>query len=271
MRCSTPRRTRSARPGRPPAAPTASSCSTPANSSCRPSAGSSAGPTSRPWPAPGFPMAQQRRPVPIVLGRADGATYGAALTFLSRIAVSAGRVIPVEMGRPDALGDQPAIFVGALGQFSAPDGDRVRRRRRRAHGMGGAGTQPERRRRRRHRSRPDRPQLLRRFVRRPTGSMTAGRTIWSARAAFAAAGSNSSAGSSGISTSPSPRSPSSPAPTRRSTLPTERRWSSSRRRRARTGSGPWSPAANAEELVNGVEAITAAASGSALNGRVDRL
>ena len=49
-----------------------------------------------------------------------GETYGAALTFLSRVAVSAARVIPVEMGRPDALGAQPAIFVGALGQFSAP-------------------------------------------------------------------------------------------------------------------------------------------------------
>lgn len=68
----------------------------------------------------GLPYARSEEPVPIVLGRANGETYGAALTFLSRVAVSAGRVIPVEMGRPDALGSQPAIFVGALGQFSAP-------------------------------------------------------------------------------------------------------------------------------------------------------
>jgi cellulose synthase operon protein B len=68
----------------------------------------------------GLPYAQSDRPVPIVLGRADSATYAAALTFLSRVAVSAGRVIPVEMGRPDALADQPAIFVGTLGHFPAP-------------------------------------------------------------------------------------------------------------------------------------------------------
>lgn len=68
----------------------------------------------------GLPYARSEEPVPMVLGRVNAATYGAALTFLSRVAVSAGRVIPVEMGRPDALGSQPAIFVGALGQFSAP-------------------------------------------------------------------------------------------------------------------------------------------------------
>jgi len=68
----------------------------------------------------GLPYASSEQPVPLVLGRTDGATYGAALTFLSRVAVSGGRVIPVEMGRPDALGTDPAIFVGALGQFTAP-------------------------------------------------------------------------------------------------------------------------------------------------------
>jgi hypothetical protein len=68
----------------------------------------------------GLPYARSEEPVPIVLGRANGETYGAALTFLSRLAVSAARVIPVEMGRPDALGGQPAIFIGALGQFSVP-------------------------------------------------------------------------------------------------------------------------------------------------------
>ena len=86
----------------------------------RPSAGSSAGRTSSALAGAGLPYARSEAPVPIVLGRADGETYGAALTFLSRVAVSAARVIPVEMGRPDALGTQPAIFVGALGQFSAP-------------------------------------------------------------------------------------------------------------------------------------------------------
>lgn len=68
----------------------------------------------------GLPYARSEAPVPLVLGRINAETYGAALTFMSRVAVSAGRVIPVEMGRPDALGDQPAIFVGALGQFSPP-------------------------------------------------------------------------------------------------------------------------------------------------------
>jgi len=68
----------------------------------------------------GLPYAQSDTPVPIVLGRVDSATYAAALTFLSRVAVSGGRVIPVEMGRPEALAGQPAIFVGALGHFPAP-------------------------------------------------------------------------------------------------------------------------------------------------------
>ena len=38
----------------------------------------------------GLPYAESEVPVPIVLGRAGAETYGAALTFLSRIAVSAG-------------------------------------------------------------------------------------------------------------------------------------------------------------------------------------
>ena len=68
----------------------------------------------------GLPYARSSAPVPLVLGRANGETYGAALTFVSRVALSAGRVIPIEMGRPDAVGTQPAIFVGALGQFGEP-------------------------------------------------------------------------------------------------------------------------------------------------------
>ncbi len=66
----------------------------------------------------GAPYAESTTPVQIILGRSEPAVYSAALTFLARLAISAARPIPVEMGRPDALGDRPAIFVGALGQFS---------------------------------------------------------------------------------------------------------------------------------------------------------
>ena len=112
----------------------------------------------------GLPYARSEVPVPMVLGRADGETYGAALTFLSRVAVSAARVIPVEMGRPDALGAQPAIFVGALGQFSAPTVSEF--------GVADAARtkwdepvrNPDCGRHRRHRSLQHRAQLLRGFV-----------------------------------------------------------------------------------------------------------
>jgi hypothetical protein len=55
----------------------------------------------------------------VVLGRNNGETYGAAMTFLSAVAISSDRLIPVEFGRNEALATQPAIFVGSLNQFSA--------------------------------------------------------------------------------------------------------------------------------------------------------
>lgn len=67
----------------------------------------------------GMPYSQAEGPVPIVLGRAAGETYGAAMTFLSAVAISGGRIVPAEMGRNEASASQPAIFVGALNQFSA--------------------------------------------------------------------------------------------------------------------------------------------------------
>jgi hypothetical protein len=41
------------------------------------------------------------------------------MTFLSAVAISGARVIPVEMGRSEASTTQPAIFVGALNHFPA--------------------------------------------------------------------------------------------------------------------------------------------------------
>ncbi len=67
----------------------------------------------------GLPYAQTEGPVPVVLGRNNGETYGAAMTFLSAVATSSDRLIPVEFGRNEALASQPAIFVGSLNQFSA--------------------------------------------------------------------------------------------------------------------------------------------------------
>jgi hypothetical protein len=68
----------------------------------------------------GLPYARSREPVPLVLGRSEGDTYGAAMTFLSAVAIAGGRIVPVEMGRNETGSTQPAIFVGALNQFSAP-------------------------------------------------------------------------------------------------------------------------------------------------------
>ncbi len=67
----------------------------------------------------GVPYSQTAGPVPVVLGRASGEVYGAAMTFLSALAISGGRIVPAEMGRSDASSAQPALFVGALNQFSA--------------------------------------------------------------------------------------------------------------------------------------------------------
>ena len=67
----------------------------------------------------GVPYSQTEGPVPVVLGRNNGETYGAAMTFLSAIAISGAQLVPVEMGRSEAPSGQPALYVGALSQFNA--------------------------------------------------------------------------------------------------------------------------------------------------------
>ncbi|MBN9022934.1 MAG: cellulose biosynthesis cyclic di-GMP-binding regulatory protein BcsB [Rhizobiales bacterium] len=67
----------------------------------------------------GVPYSQTAGPVPVVLGRGNGETYGAAMTFVSAIAISGGKLVPVEMGRSEASSTQPAIYVGTLNQLSA--------------------------------------------------------------------------------------------------------------------------------------------------------
>ncbi len=112
----------------------------------------------------GLPYARSEAPVPIVLGRANAETYGAALTFLSRVAVSAARLIPVADG-PARRARQRA---GDLRRRARPvlgaNGGRVRRRRLGADRVGQAAAQSRRGRRARRRSRQHRPQLLRRIL-----------------------------------------------------------------------------------------------------------
>jgi hypothetical protein len=67
----------------------------------------------------GMPYSRSEAPVSLVLGRSGGDIYGAAMTFLSAVTIAGGRIVPVEMGRSEVSGTRPAIFVGALNQFSA--------------------------------------------------------------------------------------------------------------------------------------------------------
>ncbi len=68
----------------------------------------------------GTPYDLSEVPVEVVLGREGDQTFAAAATFLSRLAIAADRIIPTEIGHAKSLTGGPAIFVGALDQFSAP-------------------------------------------------------------------------------------------------------------------------------------------------------
>jgi hypothetical protein len=68
----------------------------------------------------GFPYSQNADRTAVVLGRSDRDTYAAAATLLARLALAAGRVIAVDTGvSAETVGARSAIFVGAIGQFSA--------------------------------------------------------------------------------------------------------------------------------------------------------
>jgi hypothetical protein len=67
----------------------------------------------------GSPYAASRTPIAVVLSASDRATFAAALDLLARIAISAGRVIPVDLDTADVTADRPAIFVGPLAGFNA--------------------------------------------------------------------------------------------------------------------------------------------------------
>ena len=68
----------------------------------------------------GTPYGDRNAPVQIVLGRADNDVYAATATFLARLAIASGWSIPIAMARPESLGNEPALFVGAISQFSIP-------------------------------------------------------------------------------------------------------------------------------------------------------
>jgi len=68
----------------------------------------------------GFPYSQTMDRTAVVLGRSDRDTYAAAATLFARLAVAAGRVIAVDTSvSAETVGARSAIFVGAIGQFSA--------------------------------------------------------------------------------------------------------------------------------------------------------
>ena len=68
----------------------------------------------------GTPYGDRDAPVQIVLGRADNDVYAATATLLARLAISSGGPIPIAIARPESLGNEPALFVGAISQFSIP-------------------------------------------------------------------------------------------------------------------------------------------------------
>jgi len=68
----------------------------------------------------GFPYSRNSERTAVVLGRSDRDTYAAAATLLARLALVAGRVIAVDTSvSAEAVGARSAIFVGAVGEFSA--------------------------------------------------------------------------------------------------------------------------------------------------------
>ena len=66
----------------------------------------------------GFPYGTAPVASALVLGRSDTDTLSAAGTLLARIAIQAGRILPLALTAAPNVGDQSAIFVGVASQFS---------------------------------------------------------------------------------------------------------------------------------------------------------
>jgi len=67
----------------------------------------------------GYPYNRVPTPSALVLGRTESQTIGAASTLLARLAMQAGRLIPLVVTPLANVGSQPAIFVGSLPQIPA--------------------------------------------------------------------------------------------------------------------------------------------------------
>ena len=69
----------------------------------------------------GFPYTRLTEPLPIYLERNDAATLSVAADLMARIALSAGRSVPVTLtNSPDALRDRDAIFISSVNAIPAP-------------------------------------------------------------------------------------------------------------------------------------------------------
>ncbi len=66
----------------------------------------------------GFPYSQAPVASALVLGRADNETLSAAGTLVARLAIQAGRILPLALTAAPNVGDQSALFVGVASQFS---------------------------------------------------------------------------------------------------------------------------------------------------------
>jgi hypothetical protein len=66
----------------------------------------------------GFPYNRQHAPSALVLGRSSTQTVSAASTLMARLAMQAGRIVPVALSSMANVGDRPAIFVGSTAQIS---------------------------------------------------------------------------------------------------------------------------------------------------------
>lgn len=69
----------------------------------------------------GYPYSQAEQPVPVVTERNDAPTLSVAADLLARMALSAGRAMPVTLTTSiDTLRDRNAIFIGSINTIPSP-------------------------------------------------------------------------------------------------------------------------------------------------------
>ncbi|MCX5569232.1 cellulose biosynthesis cyclic di-GMP-binding regulatory protein BcsB [Kaistia nematophila] len=66
-----------------------------------------------------FPYNRAEEPSALVLGRADPTIYSAAASLVARMAIQAGRIVPLTPTPAASVGDRSAIFVGTAAQMPA--------------------------------------------------------------------------------------------------------------------------------------------------------